>query len=49
MLRTIFVKCKVDVMYFIFIFISPPVPRSAQCSENVRKPINKKIKGLHGK
>ena len=27
MLHTIFIKCKVGVMYFIFIFISPSVPR----------------------
>ena len=27
MLHTIFIKCKVDVMYFIFIFISPSVLR----------------------
>ena len=27
MLLTIFIKCEVDVMYFIFIFISPSVPR----------------------
>ena len=44
MLRTIFIKCKVDVIYFIFIFISPSVPRFS-----MKKSVNqliKKIKGL---
>ena len=47
MLHTIFIKCKVDVIYFIFIFISSSVPRFS-----VKKSVNQliKIKGLikHG-
>ena len=39
MLHTIFVKCKVDVIYFIFIFISPSVPRFS-----VKKSVNQLIK-----
>ena len=39
MLHTIFIKCKVDVMYFIFIFISPFVPRFS-----VKKSVNQLIK-----
>ena len=39
MLHTIFIKCKVDVMYFIFIFISPSVPRFS-----VKKSVNQLIK-----
>ena len=39
MLRTIFIKCKVDVMYFIFIFISPSVPRFS-----MKKSVNQLIK-----
>ena len=39
MLHIIFIKCKVDVMYFIFIFISPSVPRFS-----VKKAINQLIK-----
>ena len=37
MLHTIFIKCKVDVMYFIF--ISPSVPRFS-----VKKSVNQLIK-----
>ena len=39
MLHIIFIKCKVDVMYFIFIFISPSVPRFS-----VKKSVNQLIK-----
>ena len=39
MLHRIFIKCKVDVMYFIFIFISPSVPRFS-----VKKSVNQLIK-----
>ena len=39
MLHTIFIKCKVDVMYFIFIFISSSVPRFS-----VKKSVNQLIK-----
>ena len=39
MLHIIFRKCKVDVMYFIFIFISPSVPRFS-----VKKSVNHSIK-----
>ena len=39
MLLTIFIKCEVDVMYFIFIFISPSVPRFS-----VKKSVNQLIK-----
>ena len=39
MFHTIFIKCKVDVMYFIFIFISPTVPRFS-----VKKFVNQLIK-----
>ena len=39
MLHIIFIKCKVDVMYFIFIFISPSVPRFS-----VKKSVNHLIK-----
>ena len=35
MLHTFFIKCKVDVMYFIFIFILPSVPRFS-----VKKSVN---------
>ena len=40
MLHMIFIKCKVDVMYFIFIFIfiSPSVPRFS-----VKKYVNQLI------
>ena len=43
MLHTIFIKCLVDVMDFIFIFISPSVPRPS-----VKMSVNQsiKIKGL---
>ena len=44
MLHIIFIKLKVEVMYFIFIFISPSVTRFS-----VKKSVNqliKKIKGL---
>ena len=39
MLHIIFIKCKVDVMYFIFIFISPSVPRFS-----VKTSVNQLIK-----
>ena len=39
MLHTIFIKRKVDVMYFIFIFISPSIPRFS-----VKKSVNQLIK-----
>ena len=39
MLHTIFIKCKVDVLYFIFIFISPSVARFS-----VKKSVNQLIK-----
>ena len=39
MLHTIFIKCYVDVMYFIFIFTSPFIPRSA-----VKMSVNQLIK-----
>ena len=39
MLHTIFIKCKVDVMYFIFIFISPSVPKFS-----LKKSVNQLIK-----
>ena len=39
MLHIIFIKCKVDVMYFIFIFISPSIPRFS-----VKKSVNQLIK-----
>ena len=39
MLHTFFIKCKVDVMYFIFIFILPSVPRFS-----VKKYVNQIIK-----
>ena len=39
MLHTIFIKCKVDVMYFIFIFISSSVPRFS-----VKKSVNQLTK-----
>ena len=45
MLHSIFIKCLVDVVYFIFIFDF--ALRSKILSENVRKPIKKKIKGLN--
>ena len=44
MLHTIFIKCKVDVMYFIFIFISSSVPRFS-----VKKSINQLIKNKRPK
>ena len=44
MLRIIFIKCKVDVMYFIFIFISPSVPRFS-----VKKSVNQLIKNKRPK
>ena len=44
MLHTIFIKCKVDVMYFIFIFISPSVPRFS-----VKKSVNQLIKNKRPK
>ena len=44
MLHTIFMKCKVDVMYFIFIFISPSVPRFS-----VKKSVNQLIKNKRPK
>ena len=39
MLHSISIKCKVDVMYFIFIFISASVPRFS-----VKKSVNQLIK-----
>ena len=39
MLHTSFIKCKVDVMYFIFIFISSSVPRFS-----VKKSVNQLTK-----
>ena len=39
MLHTIFIKCKVDVMYFIFIFILSSRPRFS-----VKKSVNQLIK-----
>ena len=44
MLHTIFIKCMVDVMYFIFIFISPSVPRFS-----VKKSVNQLIKNKRPK
>ena len=44
MLHIIFIKCKVDVMYFIFIFISPSVPRFS-----VKKSVNQLIKNKRPK
>ena len=44
MSHTIFIKCKVDVMYFIFIFISPSVLRFS-----VNKSVNKLIKNKRPK
>ena len=44
MLHTIFIKRKVDVMYFIFIFISPSVPRFS-----VKKSVNQLIKNKRPK
>ena len=39
MLHSILIKCLVDVVYFIFIFISPSVPRSS-----VKMSVNQLIK-----
>ena len=44
MLHTIFIKCKVDVKYFIFIFILPSVPRFS-----VKKSVNQLIKNKRPK
>ena len=44
MLHTIFIKCKMDVMYFIFIFISPSIPRFS-----VKKSVNQLIKNKRPK
>ena len=44
MLHTIFIKCKVDGMYFIFIFISPSV-----LGFSLKKSVNQLVKNKRPK